>query len=408
VIVNDYMREVSSAAQSWVDSFDQGSAGMNITDLVVRDPYDEEPTLELQLRELVSSELHYVLRADAAARNDTGPAARSLHSDEPDTGEELRHAAARLDQLTSTAELYGGGADRGWPADAAAALHEAARVGELLAELVTYATGPVTDNLRKGRVVALPAPGATDVPNQAAAAAQHQASADAIAGLLGDAATRLRELSGQIAQLQHTTTAVPGADQDDGPTLDTEAVLEWRMPGKANQCRFHIRVFRPAGELPVVVMGEMGDNHSQSITNAVEEVAAIVAELLLDGAAHDTVRWVQLYPPGQASGPHSEDGLIQTVTFDEPYRSPSWAYCTREELEELAGGAVRSWHASDYTVPVMTRRGIPVLHPETRRYRPRRTETGGDTINPAQTSQPEPKSEPPRKDDRWWRRWRGQ
>jgi hypothetical protein len=188
------------------------------------------------------------------------------------------------------------------------------------------------------------------LPNQSEAAAGHRQAAETIAGLLADAAAKLQDLSGQIAQLQHTTTAVPGGDQDDGPTLDTEAVLEWRMPGYSNECRFHIRVFRPAGELPVVVMGQMGDHRSQSIMNCVEEVAAVVAELLLDGAAHDTIRWVQLFPPGQVDGPRSEAGLIQTVVFGKPYGSPDWSFTTHDQLEEVAGGPVRRWHSSDYTL----------------------------------------------------------
>jgi hypothetical protein len=313
-----------------------------------------------------------------------------------------------LDQLTSTGELSSSGVDRGWPADAAAVVHEASRVSELLADLVTYATGRVTENLSQGRVVALPAAGAKDVPNQAAIAASHQGSAETIAGLLGEAAAKLQELSGQIAQLQHTTTAVPGTSQHDGPTLDSEVVLEWRMPGKANECRFHIRVFRPAGELPVVVMGDMGDNHSQSITNAVEEVAAVVAEEMLDGADHDAIRWVQLYPPGQFHGPDSESGLIQAVRFEKPYGAPGWRYLTHEELEELAGGEVRSWHSRDYTVPVMTNRGVPILHPETKRYRPRHNDPEGPkpgTSRPSPAA-PQPSSgEPPHKKAPWWRRW---
>ena len=368
MIVNDYMREVKLAARVWVDSFDQGSAGMNVADLVLRDPYDAETTLELQLRELVSSELRYVLCTDASSRAGGDPVTRDHHyGAKPDAGEELRHAAARLDQLTSISELSSGGVDRGWPADAATALHEASRVSELLAELVRYATGPVLDNLDRGIVVALPTAGAKDVQNQPAVAAYHRGAAETIAGLLGEASAKLEELSEQIAHLQNATNAVPGASQLDGPTLDTEVVLAWRMPGMVNESRFHIRVFRPSDELPVVVMGNMGDNHSQSITNAAAEVAAVVAEELLGGAAHDSVRWVQVHPPGQFLGPNSESGMIQAVRFEQPYRRPRWRHQTHDELEELVGGAVRIWHSSDYTVPVMTERGIPILHPDTKR-----------------------------------------
>jgi hypothetical protein len=407
--VNDHMREVNLAARAWVDSFDQGSAGMTVTDLVLRDPYQEEPALELQLRELVSSELRYVLRTDAAARAGGDPVTRDdYYGAKPDAGEELRHAAARLDQLTSISELSSGGVDRGWPADAATALHEASRVSELLADLVAYATGPLLDNLDRGSVVALADAGAKDVPNQPTIAAYHRGMAEAIAGLLGEAAVKLEELSGQIAQLQHTANAVPGASRHDGPTLDTEVVLEWRMPGMVNESRFHVRVFRPSGELPVVVIGEMGDNRSQSITNVIAEVAAVVAEDLLGGAAHDSFRWVQVNPPGQFLGPDSESGVIQAVQFEEPHGRPQWRNHTHAELEQLAGSAVRTWHSSDYTVAVMIKRGVPIVHPEAKRSRAERvnqddTSPGTGTRLPAAQS---PIGEPFRKRGPWWRCWR--
>jgi hypothetical protein len=56
--------------------------------------------------------------ADASARAGGDPVTRDdCYGAKPDAGEELRHAAAT-------------------------ALHEASRVSELLADLVTYATGP--------------------------------------------------------------------------------------------------------------------------------------------------------------------------------------------------------------------------------------------------------------------------
>ena len=362
--MNDDTRDLYLAARDWVDSFDQGGSGRAVTDLVLRDPDHGEPAAELRLRELVSSELRYVLRLDAAARAGGDPVTRDDYGAKPDAGEELRHAAARLDQLTSISELSLGGVDRGWPADAATALHEASRASDLVAELVSYLTWPVLDNLDRGTVVALPCTGVTNIPNQAAVAAHHRETVETIARLLGEAALKLEELSGQIAQLQHTTTALPGASQDDGPTLDTEVVFQWRIPCLVNESRFHTRVFRPAGERPVVVMGDLGDNRSQSITNVVDLVAAVVAEELLGGATHDSFQWVQVEPPGRFHGTASESGVIQAVTFESPYGRPRRQHLTHHELEQLAGGAVRLWHSSGYTVAAMTERGVPILYPE--------------------------------------------
>ncbi|TDD15424.1 hypothetical protein E1218_31490 [Kribbella turkmenica] len=407
---DDYMRELNLAAKAWADSFDQGRAGVAAADLVLRNLRHEEPTVELQLRELVTSELTYVLRVDASARTGGDPVTRDQQCGaRPDAGEELRHAAARLDQLTSISELSSGGVDRGWPTDAAAALHLASRVSELLVELLAYTTGPVLDNLDRGVVVALPAAGADDIPNQPAVVAHHRRKAATIAGLLGEVAAKLEKPSGHIAHLQHTTNALPGAGRHDGPTLDAEVVLEWRMLGMANESRFHVRVFRPPGERPVVVMGDMDDNRSQSITNTVEEVAAVVAAELFDGAAHDSFRWVVVYPPGKFRGPGSESGVIKAVRFEEPYGRPRWRDCTHDDLVQLVSGAVRIWHSSEYTVPVMTQRDVPILHPETKRYRPCPNSLGSPASSTSTASPPAQAAigQLPPKKGPWWRCWRG-
>jgi hypothetical protein len=268
--MSDYMRELSTAAQAWSDSFDQGSAGIEMVDLVLEDHYDEEPRLALPLRELVSTELRYLLAVDAAARTASRPVARGRHS--PEDGEVLRYAATRLELLTNGGgELAAEGVDQGWPGPAADVLAEAVRASEALAGLITYAVGRVTTNLSEGGLVALPGEGAKSMPNQAAVAEEHMSSAVDIAAQLDRASSQILALSSAIARLQHTGTAAAlGAKPDDGPTLDTEAVLEYRLPGKSNTARFHVRVFRPTVGQPVVILGDMADNHSDSITNSVE------------------------------------------------------------------------------------------------------------------------------------------
>jgi hypothetical protein len=152
-------------------------------------------------------------------------------------------------------------------------------------------------------------------------------------------------------------------------------------------------------------MGDLADNHSQSITNVVEEVAATVADHLLDGAAHDSVRWIQVYPPGQFPGPASESGVIEAVSFEAPYGRPRWRQHTQEELERFAGGAVRSWHSSDYTVPDMIRRGIPILHPETKHHRPNLKDQENGAARRSRVTLSPIEGAPPKKAP-WWRCWR--
>lgn len=292
----------SDAVGSWADSIDQAGA------------------------EVVREELQYVLGADAAARAGGAPVAREYGAC-PDAGESLRHAAARLDQLTSISELSSGGVERGWPGDAASALREASRVGELLAKVVAAASGPVLDKLEQGGLVA---PGGVR---------DQRGMVEEIAELLGEAASRLEELSGRIGSLRLAVDA-----GNDGPTLDGEGVLRWRMPGAPSEGRFHLRVFRPLEGVPVVVIGDMGDDRSQSITTVVGEVASVVAERWLGGASLDSYRWILVEPPGKFSD--TERGVIQRVWFEAPYgRRQDY---THAELEELVGGAVRRWHSSEY------------------------------------------------------------
>jgi hypothetical protein len=154
--------------------------------------------------------------------------------------------------------------------------------------VIPSAIGPVLDNLNRGSVVPSSPAGAKCLAGEAG---YRKGTAEEIAALLGEAAVKRQDLSRQVANLQHTFGSVTGDGQKDGPALDAEVVLEWRMPGMANESRFHVRVFRPSGRLPVVVIGDMSDNHAQSITNVVGEVAAVVTEYLLGGGPLNFYQW---------------------------------------------------------------------------------------------------------------------
>jgi hypothetical protein len=146
----------------------------------------------------------------------------------------------------------------------------------------------------------------------------------------------------------------------------------------------------------------MTDNHSGSITNEVEEVAATIAAVLLAGAAHDSVTWVQLYPDEALSISQSAD--LKLVRFESPFHSPAWRNLSYEELEEMVGGEIRTWHVKDYTVRTMPQRGVQILRPPTKRHRPSppdadhaqsRLRTAG------QSHRTDPPATPKRK--HWWR-----
>ncbi|MET9260275.1 hypothetical protein [Amycolatopsis sp. NPDC004079] len=363
--MTDYMGELASALASWLNSQDLGSAGVPMVDLRLSDRCGEHPTLEAELQERVADDLSYLLQVDAAARADGDPIAHRQDVVEP--GDELRFAAARLEQLTSTFGLPHE-PDLGWPQTAAAVLTEIARASAALEQLTKLGTEKIVRGLRDGALVALPSgDGPREVPNQAAVADDQARLAESAAALLGQTTATTSALAEQITALQITSTAA-GDGADDGPTLVGEAVLQVRLLGMFSEGRYHVRVFQPQGRKPVVVIGQLADNQSDSITNQAEELAATVAESMLGGAASDAVTWVLAYPDGLFGG--TGRGEVEAVCFTKPFAEPSWDFLDHDRLEALAGGPVKRWHASTYTVGHLAAAGVHVLTPDSRRRRP--------------------------------------
>lgn len=363
--MTDYMGEVAAALGSWLNSQDLGSAGVRMVDLHLSDRYGGHPTMDVELQELTSDNLRYLLAVDAAARADGDPVAH--HRDVVEPGDELRFAAARLEMLTNPLG-FAHEADLGWPETAAAVLTEIARASAALGQLVEQGSEKILTGLRRGALVALPAgDGPREVPNQAAVADAQARLAESGAALLRQMTSTVSALAEQVAALRVTSTAT-GEGAADGPTLVQEAVLQFRLLGMFNEGRYHVRVFQPPNQKPVVVIGQLADNQSDSITNQAEELAATVAEVLLDDAPHDAVTWVLAYPDGLFGG--AGHGEVETVSFGSSFAAPHWGHIDHDRLEALAGGAVKRWHASDYTVTRLAAAGVRVLAPDTRRRRP--------------------------------------
>lgn len=357
------MGELAAALGAWLNSQDLGSAGVRMVDLQLRDRYGEHAPMDVQLQEVISDNLRYLLAVDAAARADADPVAH--HRDVVEPGDELRYSAARLEMLTNPLG-FAHDADLTWPATAAAVLTEIARGTAALSDLVELATEQVLGGLRSGALVALrQGDGPREVPDQAAVAEAQTHLAKSAAALLLQTTATVNALAEQVAALRVTSTVAGGGDAD-GPTLVAEAVLRFRPPNKVNEGRYHVRVFQPPSRQRVIVLGELADNRSTSITNLVEELAATVAEVLLDGTPHDTVTWVLAHPDGL----FGEAGRMEVVRFRAPFTDPEWGYIDHDRLEGLVGGPVKIWHASDYTVPRLAAADVRVLTPDNRRRRP--------------------------------------
>lgn len=363
--MTDYMGELTGALASWLNSQDLGSAGVRMVTLHLRDPHGEHVAMDVELQELTADDLRYLLEVDAMARADGDPVAH--HRDVVEPGDELRFAAARLEMLTNPLGVVGE-PDLGWPATAAAALTEIARASAALEQLVEQSTEKIVKGLRGGALVALPhGDGPREVPNQTAVADTQARLAQSTTALLRQTTTTVSALAEQVAALQLTSTAAADGATD-GPTLLEEVVLQFRLLGMFNDGRYHVRVFQPPNEKPVVVIGQLADNQSDSITNQAEELAATVAEVLLDNAPHDTVTWVLAYPDGLFGG--TARGDVEAVRFGTPFANPEWDHINHDKLEALTGGPVKRWHASNYTAPRLAAAGMRVLTPDTRRRRP--------------------------------------
>jgi hypothetical protein len=121
-----------------------------------------------------------------------------------------------------------------------------------------------------------------------------------------------------------------------------------------------------------VVIGDLTDNPSTSITNAMKRVTRLVSNRFLGGISSDRIVWIQYYPAERFVDFNDVDptDLLTTgldfvppferaVFRDRSYQDLTWEPVGDEELEELVGGPVRQWHARDYLSTRLQAEGIP-------------------------------------------------
>jgi hypothetical protein len=329
----------------------------------------DRPLDPVQMYEVPAGELWRLLDADVAGRAGQPPEAG-------DPARGIRYAGARLGYL-----LDGPVRTSGWPqpADAAEALGELARLAEMASALVAQADTMLGRELRGGRVTPVPAAGSGRAAAPTDVAARFHDSAAGVMSGLGEAAAQLRRMQMRAGNLQRTMRAAV-AGTSDGPTLRAQYLARCSPIGWTSA--YHVRVFEPAGQRPLVIIGELGDSHSTHLNNAIEAVAAAVSEHLLDGRGPDAVTWAQYEPAEEFYSRYEEDedadaasddreDLAYVIGFAAGFTTTnSKKKASPDELERLAGGPVRRWHVYDYTMAAVTADGAqPVTLPASRRRR---------------------------------------
>lgn len=413
--MRSYAQRVARKLQAWADTQDPTVAEAVVGHIEVHDAYDRFEPVRVDLRELSAEELRYLFGTEAAARTGTGALARRRDVEPAD---QLRYAAARIGYLLDQADV--GPGDLRWPHNTAALLQALQQVAETSSELVGEATDASVHELAAGHIV----PGETtgpDSPVRSDVIEQFESIRHTAAEQLAEAARNLEQLGGLVDGLRRSLGPVTTAD---GPTLVDEAVLEYKvLPFMSGVGRYHVRIFKPGEDAkPLVVIGDLSDNKSTSVMNSVEEIAAAAAETLLEEADCHTVEWVQLVPAEMFPTPSTTDVVlayererrekIELVRFGEPFGSPDFRPIDRAILEELAGGPVRFWHASNYTSTELVSSGVRIIRPETRSRVPRAEKPAPfkvtvvtDPAEPARTfsSEDERRGDSgTRRERRWW------
>lgn len=379
----------------------------------MHDAFDRFEPVRVDLRELSAEELRYLFATEAAARTGTGTVARNRDIEPADR---LRYAAARIEHVIGQDRHVPG--DLRWPHNTAALVQALQQVAETSSELVGEATETTGYELAAGRTV----PGeatTSDSSVQADVVKQFENIRRTAAQQLTEAARNLEQLGALVDGLERSLGPVTTAD---GSTLVDEAILECISPFMSGIGRYHVRLFKASEDAkPLVAIGDLSDNQSASVMNNVEEIAATAAETLLEEADGHAVEWVQLIPAEMFPTPSTTDVVlayererrekIELVIFGEPFASPDFRPIDRTILEELAGGPVRFWHASNYTSAELVWSGVRVIRPETRsRVPPPETPAPikvavvAGPAEPARTlaSEDEPRREPEAGRKRWW------
>jgi hypothetical protein len=361
---NKWIRDLADSFESWHAAQDTASQ-VDVAAVQFRDPYSERSSVSLNLREIPAVELNRIIEEDTEARRGQRPVAELGLS----ACEDLRYAALRLTYLLKR-NGYRAGYGHRHPKDIADEFGELLRIVHAVKDLADEADRMLNEELAAQRVV----------PIQDSPSAAPDQVPDATATLREDSAALQRKLeeSGRALQRLQSTAlgldraaAIAVKDTTDAPTLTRHAVIECDLWGDTPS-KYHLRIFHPPGRLPVVIIGDLTDNPSTSITNAVERVTRLVSKRFLGGISSDRIVWVRYYPAEHDALFSARDltdhptanrdigpNFMRVVFRDRSYQDLIWEPLDEEEIEELVDGPVRQWHARDYLSTRLQEEGHP-------------------------------------------------
>jgi hypothetical protein len=266
------------------------------------------------------------------------------------------------------------------PKDVADKFAELLRIVNAVNDLGEEAARMLSEELLAQRVVPIRGypPAASSGPSDLSEALRDNSAA--LRRMLEESCRVLQELQSTASGLDRAV-ALALKDSTDAPTLTRQAVIEC-SPWGGTPGKYHLRIFHPPGRLPVVVIGDLVDNPSASITNAMEGIARAVSKEFLGGISPDRIVWIRYYPAERFfdfndGGPTSDPTRLdfappfERVVFrDRSYDNLTWEPLDDEEIEELVGGPVREWHTRDYLSIRLQDEGAPyiTIHPSAGRH----------------------------------------
>lgn len=348
--MSESAQALADALRAWTSTFD--TAGQVDMVNVIVQPESPASSTTIQLREIPHARLVDLLLSAGDARVGDVPIGDGSYS-------MLQYAASRLSYLLghpSGPDLPGRGLRD--PEDAAEALLLVQAAVTAAAETADEVITSIRDDLQEHHLMG--ASRSTENSEAAKLIREAREVRDATSGL----STSLSRAQEVVAGLRRASAA-DLAETRDGSTLQDQFVLECVLGSAAGPGRYHVRVYEHPESTLTVVLGDLADNHSISVTNGVERLISLLRDHILQ-LPGPTSNWIQYEPAERLSvHPFLDSDRWQIVGILDPLEvaEPKWSSIRPAEVERMVGGPVRRWHARTYTSTRLRRDGVRIVTP---------------------------------------------